>query len=345
MIQLEHLSVDLDEFHLRDVSLSVSENEFFMLMGPTGAGKTVLLEAVAGLVPVLDGRILIGGKDVTHLPPEKRGISIMYQDYALFPHLTVLDNIVYGLHFHRVDKEQKQKRKKQLVDQLNLGHLLHRYPATLSGGELQRVALARALIVRPAVLLLDEPLSALDPAFREEIRDALVTLQERSGVTFIMVTHDFSDALSLAQRACVINNGRIEQTGDIADIFQRPTSRFVADFVGMKNCYRVNFRDTKAVIDGIEIETGRTWWRAYGYIAIRPEDVVISRKPLDSSMRNVFEGRIGSVRDRGFFYEVKVLVWNTVFVSLITKSALFDLDIREGVRVWIAFKATSIHLF
>ncbi|MBN2324861.1 MAG: ABC transporter ATP-binding protein [Spirochaetes bacterium] len=345
MIQLEHLSVDLDEFHLRDVSLSVSENEFFVLMGPTGAGKTVLLEAVAGLVPVQDGRILIGGRDVTHLPPEKRGISIMYQDYALFPHFTVLDNIMYGLHFHRVDKDQRQERKKQLIEQLNLGHLLHRYPATLSGGELQRVALARALIVRPTVLLLDEPLSALDPAFREEIRDALVTLQERSGVTFIMVTHDFSDALSLAQRACVINNGSIEQTGDIADIFQRPTSRFVADFVGMKNCYQVNFRDTKAVIDGIEIETGRTWWRAYGYIAIRPEDVVISKKPLDSSMRNVFEGRIRSVRDKGFFYEAEVLVWNTVFVSLITKSALFDLDIREGVRVWIAFKATSIHLF
>jgi molybdate/tungstate transport system ATP-binding protein len=345
MIQVEHLAVDLEEFHLRDVSLSVSENEFFVLMGPTGAGKTVLLEAIAGLVPVKQGKILISGKDVTYLPPEKRGISIVYQDYALFPHLTVLDNVMYGLHFHHVDKKQKEKRKKQLIEQLNLGHLLHRHPGTLSGGELQRVALARALIVQPSVLLLDEPLSALDPAFREEIREALIRLQERSGVTFIMVTHDFSDALSLAQRASVINNGRIEQTGDITDIFQRPTSRFVADFVGMKNCYQVNFRDTKAVIDGIEIETGRTWWRAYGYIAIRPEDVVISKKPLDSSMRNVFEGRIGSVRDRGFFYEAEVLVWNTVFVSLITKSALFDLGIREGVRVWIAFKATSIHVF
>ncbi len=134
MIQVEHLTVDLEEFHLRDVSLSVSENEFFVLMGPTGAGKTVLLEAIAGLVPVKQGKILISGKDVTYLPPEKRGISIVYQDYALFPHLTVLDNVMYGLHFHHVDKKQKEKRKKQLIEQLNLGHLLHRHPGTLSGG-------------------------------------------------------------------------------------------------------------------------------------------------------------------------------------------------------------------
>jgi len=345
MIKVERLTVDLEEFHLCDISLSVSGGEFFVLMGPTGAGKTVLLEAIAGLIPSKSGRIIIGGRDVTRLPPEKRGISIVYQDYALFPHLTVLENILYGLHFHRVEKEEKQLRRRELVTQLNLGHLLHRFPGTLSGGELQRVALARALIVRPEVLLLDEPLSALDPAFREEIRDALRRLHERWGVTFIMVTHDFSDALSLAQRACVINDGRIEQTGDVADIFQRPTSRFVADFVGMKNCHPVVFRKTKAVIGGLEIETGREHERVHGYIAVRPEDVVISKNRFDSSMRNEFEGRIAGVVDRGFFYEVEILVSNMAFVSLVTKSALFDLGITEGVPVWIAFKATAIHVF
>jgi len=345
MIRIENLNVDLGEFNLRDIRLSVEENDFFVLIGPTGAGKTVLIEAVAGLVPVKSGRIFIRDRDVTRLPPEKRGISIVYQDYALFPHLTVLDNVLYGLHFHHVSREEKEARKKELVRQLNLDRLLHRYPGTLSGGELQRVALARALIIHPDVLLLDEPLSALDPGFREEIRDSLRTLHRHSDVTFIMVTHNFAEALSLGRSGAVINNGVIEQQGEIEDIFRRPQSRFVAGFVGMKNCSRAEFRGTKAVVDGLDIETGRKWENREGYIAIRPEDVVLSRKPLQSSMRNVFQGKITSVQDRGFFFEVSVAVRGAVFVSLITKSALLDLELRKEAGIWIAFKATAIHVF
>jgi molybdate/tungstate transport system ATP-binding protein len=345
MIRIEDLNIDLEEFFLEDINISVDENQFFILMGPTGAGKTVLLEAIAGLVPVKSGRIIIGKRDVTRLPPEKRGISIVYQDYALFPHLAVLDNIVYGLHFHRVEREEQHKRCKEIVEQLNLGHLLHRYPGTLSGGELQRVALARALIIRPDVLLLDEPLSALDPAFREEMRDLLRRLHESTNVTFIMVTHDFAEAMSLAQRAAVINSGRIEQTGEIEEIFQRPGSTFVADFVGMKNCFPVTFKDRSAIIGGLEIEMGKSRDKKRGFIAVRPEDVVISTGHLDSSMRNSFQGTVAGIHDRGFFYEVSVRVEDTVFTSLITKGALIDLRIQEGMPVWIAFKATAIHCF
>jgi molybdate/tungstate transport system ATP-binding protein len=345
MIRIKGLNVDLGEFLLEDINISVDKNQFFILMGPTGSGKTVLLEAIAGLVPVKSGKILIGERDVTRLPPEKRGISIVYQDYALFPHLTVLDNINYGLHFHKVEMQEQKKRRKRLIQQLNLHHLLHRYPDTLSGGELQRVALARALIIHPEVLLLDEPLSALDPVFREETREALSGLHRLSNITFIMVTHDFAEALSLAQQAAVINNGRIQQTGTMKEIFRCPASKFVAEFVGMKNCIPVEFRGTSAASEGLTIETGRAWGKERGYIAVRPEDIVISRGPLNSSMRNSFQGKVAGVHDRGFFYEIVVMVGDTSFTSLITKSTLFDLGIQEGMSIWISFKSTAVHGF
>lgn len=301
MITIRGLNIDLREFQLRDINLDVAENEFFILMGPTGAGKTVLLEAIAGLVPIKSGKICIGDRDITGLPPEKRGISIVYQDYALFPHLTVRDNITYGLHFHKTDKREARERLDQLLDVLNLSHLQHRLPANLSGGEKQRVSVARALMVNPRVLLLDEPLSALDPRFREEVRGALKRLHRTSNATFLMVTHDFAEALSLAGRAAVMNDGRIEQMGEIEDIFKRPNSAFVADFVGMRNLFRAEFRGTKAVVTHLEIELGVTPINSHGYIAIRPEDIVISRRRFSSSMRNSFPAVVTAIIDQGFY--------------------------------------------
>ena len=345
MIIIENLNVHLKEFNLYDINLSIEENEFFILMGPTGAGKTVLLEAMAGLIPVKSGRIIIGEKDVTKLPPEERGISIVYQDYALFPHLTVMENIKYGLHFHRVDKKEAEKRTSRLLDELEISHIEKRIPLNLSGGELQRVALARALMVNPSVLLLDEPLSALDTSFREEIRAGLKRLHKNSNVTFLMVTHDFAEALSLADRAAVMNNGMIEQTGSMDDIFQRPDSKFVADFVGMKNLFSVKFDGTRAAIDDLEIELGRTPVNSHGYIAIRPEDIVLSKEAFSSSMRNSFRGTVSGVFDRGFYYEIQIRVGETIFKSLITKRSLFELGIQEGIEAFISFKSTAIHNF
>ena len=345
MIKVENLNIHLSEFNLYDINLNIEENEFFILMGPTGAGKTVLLEAIAGLIPIKSGTISVGNINITKLPPEKRGIGIVYQDHSLSPHLSVLDNITYGLHFHRIDKELAEKRLKRLVEDLNLNHLLKRIPLNLSGGELQRVALARALMVNPSVLLLDEPLSALDTSFREEIRAGLKRLHKNSNVTFLMVTHDFAEALSLADRAAVMNNGIIEQMGSMEDIFQRPDSTFVADFVGMKNLFAVQFRDTKALTGSIEIELGRKPENSHGYIAIRPEDIVLSKESLASSMRNSFRGTVTGVLDRGLYYEVDVMVENVTFKSLITKSSLFELGIQEGIEMLLSFKSTAIHNF
>ncbi|MDY6973757.1 MAG: ABC transporter ATP-binding protein, partial [Thermodesulfobacteriota bacterium] len=274
MITIRELNIDLQEFQLKDINIDIVENEFFILMGPTGAGKTVLLEAIAGLVPIKRGTIYVGEREIAGLPPEKRGISIVYQDYALFPHLKVIDNITYGVRFHKIDKGLVQDRLTQLMDVLDLSHLKHRFPPNLSGGEKQRIAVARALMIDPDVVLLDEPLSALDPGFREEVRHALKRIHQSSNVTFLMVTHDFAEALSLAGRAAVMNNGRIEQIGEMKEIFEKPVSPFVADFVGMKNVFPVKFNGTKALLKNLKLELGRNVQNSHGYVAIRPENIV-----------------------------------------------------------------------
>ncbi len=345
MIKIEDLNINLKDFRLHDINLEIGKNEFFILMGPTGAGKTVLLEAIAGLVPVKSGSIHIGGKNVTRLVPEKRGVSIVYQDYSLFPHLTVRENITYGLHFHSIDKDVCDRTFDRLVENLNLSYILNRFTLNLSGGELQRVAMARALMVNPRILLLDEPLSALDPSFREEIRAGLKKLHRDSNVTFLMVTHDFAEALSLSDRAAIMNNGKIVQTGTMDEIFKRPDSSFVADFVGMKNLLTARFHGTKAFAGNLEIELGEKPADNHGHIAIRPEDIVISTEKLASSMRNSFEGTITKISDYGLYYEADITVGDIVLKSLITKSALFDLHLTEGIPVFASFKATAIHTF
>lgn len=345
MIKIKGLSVRLGEFRLRDIDLSIDKGDFFVLMGPTGAGKTVFLEAIAGLVPILGGSITISGRNMTRLPPEQRGVGIMYQDYALFPHLTIARNITYGLRYHRHDRESAGKRFQKLVDDLGIGHLLHRRPETLSGGELQRTALARALMVEPRIILLDEPLSALDPGFREEIRLLLKQIHKTSGITFFMVTHDFSEALTLADKAAIMNSGAIVQTGLVKDIFQKPSSSFVADFVGMKNIFPAVFNGSTAKVGALSIELPRPQHNASGHIALRPEDIVISLKPLESSIRNSFAGTVSSIIDQGFLYEVHIYVQDTVFKSLVTKGSAVDLGLDIGTGVQVSFKSSAVHIF
>ncbi|HOE17012.1 MAG TPA: ABC transporter ATP-binding protein [Syntrophorhabdaceae bacterium] len=344
MIRIENLETRLSGFNLHSINLSIEAGEFFILMGPTGAGKTVLLEAIAGLVPVRSGRILIGGKDVTRLPPEKRGIGIVYQDYVLFPHMTVMENIRYGLHFHRLGAEETEKRLKGLIGELELMHLVDRIPLNLSGGELQRVALARALMVKPAVLLLDEPLSALDPNFREDIRHGLERIHRSTNTTFLMVTHDFAEALSLGSRGAVMNNGRIEQAGRMEDIFQRPGTPFVADFVGMKNIFEAQFSGSRAVIGGmLEIDMGRQAQGDHGLIAIRPDDITIAREKILSNNKHLFKGTVAAIIDQGFYYEAHVQVGKITFKALVSKRSLFELRLFDGAEVFLSFEANSIH--
>jgi molybdate/tungstate transport system ATP-binding protein len=343
MIDLQNLWVDCWTFRLQDITLKIEANEFFVLMGPTGAGKTVLLEAVAGLMPANRGKIIISGVDLTKAPPEGRGVGIVYQDFALFPHLTVLDNIRYGLRFHKIDPREAQARLQYLLETLRIADLQARYPLHLSGGEKQRVALARALIIKPKVLLLDEPLSSLDPGFRGEIRALLQALHKSSEVTFLMVTHNFADAFSLAGRAAVINNGKIEQVDTVANIFQKPRTTFVARFIGMKNLFEARFLSDKAHLGDLEITLAGTPLNGVRQVAIRPEDVVL-QNPADSSPKeNFFAGVVKGVVEMGFFAEVEVAVGQVVFRAAITKKNLVGQGIREGKPVTVSFEPTAVH--
>jgi len=233
MIDIAHLSIRLPDFSVQNISLTIESGDFFVLLGPTGAGKSLILEAIAGLVPIATGSICLHGTEITHLPPEKRDLAIVYQDGALFPHLTVEANIAFGLRYKKKEVPDPDSQVQHLMERLGISHLKNRKPATLSGGEKQRTALARALAVKPKILLLDEPLSALDPTTRADITELLSELHKEENMTCLMVTHDFAEAQSLSNAMAVINNGRIEQSGPTHTLFHHPETPFVARFLGV----------------------------------------------------------------------------------------------------------------
>jgi spermidine/putrescine ABC transporter ATP-binding subunit len=217
------------------VSLDIREGEFFALLGPSGCGKTTLLRMLAGFEIPTEGAVYIDGQDMSSVPPNKRPINMVFQSYAVFPHMSVADNVAYGLKMDGMAKEARLERAREALDLVQLGGLGDRKPDQLSGGQRQRVALARALVKKPRVLLLDEPLSALDAKLREAMRFELTSLQEKVGITFIMVTHDQDEALAMASRVAVMNRGMIAQLGTPSELYEFPASRFVADFIGSVN--------------------------------------------------------------------------------------------------------------
>lgn len=217
------------------VSFEVEEGEFFTLLGPSGSGKTTCLRMIGGFQYPTAGRVLLDGRDASRLPPYERDVNTVFQDYALFPHMNVRDNIAYGLMVRGVQRRERGRRAEDALDLVHLPGIGDRRPAELSGGQRQRVALARALINRPRVLLLDEPLGALDLKLRESMQIELKALQRQVGITFVFVTHDQQEALSMSDRVCVFDRGRVEQSGTPDDIYNRPATRFVAAFVGSGN--------------------------------------------------------------------------------------------------------------
>jgi putative spermidine/putrescine transport system ATP-binding protein len=218
-----------------NIDLDVADGEFFTLLGPSGSGKTTSLRLIAGFDQPTSGRILLYGQEVTRLPPYERDVATVFQDYALFPHMTVGENVAYGLMIRRVPKAERRERVAEMLDLVRLPGLAQRKPAQLSGGQRQRVALARSLITHPRVLLLDEPLGALDLKLRQQMQVELKAIQEKVGITFIYVTHDQEEALTMSDRVAVFNQGRIEQAGTPAEIYEHPTTAFVAGFVGISN--------------------------------------------------------------------------------------------------------------
>jgi ABC-type Fe3+/spermidine/putrescine transport system ATPase subunit len=237
MLTVENLSIDLGQFALRNVDLHVPEGDFFCLLGPTGAGKTILLECICGLLTPREGLVSVGGVDMTRRPPEVRGIGYVPQDFALFPHMTVGANIAYGLVEHGLPRTTIEAKVSEVAALLRIDSLLGRTPRHLSGGERQRVALARALVMDCRLLLLDEPFGAVDQLTKQDLFPFVTDIHERMGLTIVHVTHDFTEAHALAARVGVIHQGRLLQTGAVEEVFARPTTHTVARFVGLRNLW------------------------------------------------------------------------------------------------------------
>jgi putative spermidine/putrescine transport system ATP-binding protein len=235
-VQLESVTKSYgDVIAVDDLALEVKGGEFFTMLGPSGSGKTTTLRLIAGFESPDEGRVLLGGTDVTARPPYARDVNTVFQDYALFPHMTIGENVAYGMRVKRVARPERNERTSEALQLVRLGGLEGRKPSQLSGGQRQRVALARAIVNRPQVLLLDEPLGALDLKLRQEMQIELKRIQQEVGITFIYVTHDQEEALTMSDRLAVFNNGRIEQVGTPADVYEHPETEFVAGFVGISN--------------------------------------------------------------------------------------------------------------
>ena len=279
---------------LHGVSLSIMDNEFFTLLGPSGCGKTTLLRMIAGFEDVTRGEILLFGQNIAALEPNLRPVNTVFQQYALFPHMSVIDNVAFGLKMKGMGKADRRKRAGEMLDMVHLTAFADRLPAQLSGGQQQRVALARALAPQPKVLLLDEPLSALDLKLRQAMRLELKQLQQDTGITFIFVTHDQDEALSMSNRIAVMSAGHVQQIGTPRDIYETPVNRFVADFIGETNLLEVEVAAiegdrAQVILPGGHLVTCSTATSEKGrhHLSIRPERITLA--PLGSGLEAVVE--------------------------------------------------------
>jgi ABC-type Fe3+/spermidine/putrescine transport system ATPase subunit len=359
MIKIEGLTILLKTFRLTDLHVEIEEGEFHFLLGPTGSGKTLILESIIGLHKPKKGKIWIGEKEVQGLPPERREISYVPQDLALFPHLSVKENILYGIRAKNHSLKTYEEYVGSLIQVMKVGHLLERYPANLSGGEKKRVALLRALAPKPKLLLLDEPLSGLDPSIKFEIQQLLKTLHASFHPTVLCVSHDFEEAYLLGDKMTVFIDGNVEQVGKRDDVFLKPRTKNVAQFLGLKNLYRgkvlakehssqrwiLSISDLQFSVPGSacqsQIEIGKEV-----DLFVRPEEVMILRegKSIKESLkRNILEGNILDITDRGRHHIVffqnegeKVL-----FEISIPNYAFRNLDLSIGKGVKVALRDES----
>jgi putative spermidine/putrescine transport system ATP-binding protein len=321
---------------VKDFNLSVEKGEFVSLLGPSGCGKTTVLRMVAGFEAPSGGAISIDGREVTHLRPNQRNIGMVFQAYALFPNLNVADNVAFGLKVKGVPRPEREARVAEMLKLIGLPDLGHRYPFQLSGGQQQRVALARALAPQPQVLLLDEPLSALDAKIRVSLRDEIRAIQSRLGITTIFVTHDQEEALSMSDRVVVMSGGIAEQTGTPFEIYNRPATRFVAEFVGTLNLIEAEVEDAaegRVRIAGQSVALNRKVPQGRVTLALRPEVVSLNRAP---GRDTVLPARIAEVHFLGSVIRVRAEVAGSI-VSLDTfnRPDAPPPAVGEAVELWL----------
>ena len=345
MLELRSISKRLGAMDMREVSLSVGDGEYFVLLGPSGVGKTVLIELIAGLLRPDAGQVLWDGADITATPPEARGFAVVYQDCTLLPHLTVADNIAYGLRAIGAPAARIRQRQAELADMLNIAALMARRPETLSGGEAQRVALARALAAEPKLLLLDEPLSALDTTARLHLRQELRRINSTLKLPILHVTHDLAEAMALGNRIGVMLDHRIHQIASPENLFRRPSDPDVAAFLGMWNVLPVagvtdhvcTIGDQRIHVSHADEHTGHVW--------IKPEEILLSRDPFDSSARNQFACRVLEWQHRETLLLVHVQIGELTLAALITYASFQHLALDKGAELYATFKSSAVHCF
>jgi putrescine transport system ATP-binding protein len=345
-VRIENVTKKFGDFAaVDDVSLDIHQGEIFCLLGGSGSGKTTLLRMLAGFETPTAGRIYIDGQDMSTIPPYERRINMMFQSYALFPHMTVEKNVSFGLEQEKLGKQEIRERVSEILDIVKMTSFVARKPHQLSGGQRQRVALARALVKRPKLLLLDEPLAALDRKLREHTQFELINIQKRLGVTFIVVTHDQEEAMTLSSRMGVMNHGRIAQVGTPAAIYESPATKFVADFIGSVNMFEGRVLDEGtgriqsnelgcivAVDRNLNCARGATVWTA-----VRPEKINMSRGAAGGRGENVVQGVVKEIAYMGdvSIYLVQIDSGKTVRVTLpnITRDAQHRITRDETVHL------------
>lgn len=345
MLKIKDVSVKLGNFELRNVNFSVAEGEYFVLLGMSGAGKSVMLQIIGGIMKAGKGRIWLNNREISGEKIQKRNVGMVFQDAALFPHMTVFNNIAYPLRSVNRGQAEIKRRVKELAGITSTDHLLNRFPGNLSGGEKQRVALARALALKPDCLLLDEPLSSMDAQLRSDLRSLLRQIN-LTGQTIVHVTHDYEEAALLSHRIGVIENGTVVQTGSAAEVFQYPRTEFVARFTGIKNFYsgmlmegRSNLKKFRT--DGVEFTLLSDNPPGRGFVVIRAEDIVLSAKMPDSSAVNKFKGKIKDLAPATMGTEL-IVDLGIRMAALLSDESATAMDLKPGKEVWISFKASAV---
>jgi ABC-type Fe3+/spermidine/putrescine transport system ATPase subunit len=345
MLRLINISRQLGDFALKDITLEVSDGEYYVLLGRSGAGKTQLLELIAGLEHPDSGKIFLDNEDITRQRIQDRRVGIVFQDYAVFPHMTVFGNIAYPLRIRKEAKESIKEKVEKAAAAMNIKYLLERNTDKLSGGELQRVALARTLITSPRLLLLDEPLSSLDTSLKDDLKRLLRNLN-KEGQTIIHVTHDYGDAISLAKRVGVIHNGKIIQEGSVEEVFKNPSNRFVARYAGIRNFFRVKISLENGLLTGLTEHNLKFMLNGVSAVSdslllLKSDAITITNeKPHDTGL-NAVSGKIIEIIPSEFGMVITIDAGDMFYVNTI-KSTLDKLRLTEGKEVWVSFLPKDI---
>jgi ABC-type sugar transport system ATPase subunit len=344
MLILNNISKKLGEFHLKDINIEISEGTYYVLLGRSGSGKTQLLELIAGLNRPDSGSIMLDNENITYKKIQNRNIGIVFQDYAIFPNMTVFGNIAYSLISCKTDKISIKEKVGKIADELNISHLLERDTRHLSGGELQRVALARTLITEPRLLLLDEPMASIDASLKDDIKRLLRRLNKQ-GLTIIHVTHDYKEAISLATRVGVIHNGRIIQEGTPENVFRNPVNKFVARYSGIRNFFRVSFKKENGSWHALSkanlnFELSENSYPVEGLLLLRSEDIIISYSESSTSGNNCFKGVVSEILPTEYGVEITVEAGESFYVD-VSADTFRKQPFVESSEVWISFPAEA----